>query len=977
MNIAARSGLFRIFLSLAITAGLWAHDAQAATVRWEVLPDRERVTVTLNKEEGFAGDVTRVSRTGLLLELGVPTAGMGQDMAPENARFFRMSEPRGRALAFFMKTAAFGFVVTRPDRNTVIINAFEDPLGERWTPQGLADEPQPEEAPPPSSLPSVSRASGQDSPAPLPPSVPSADEAFSQAVPTAVPGVVRGRIGTPPPDAKTVVSQGEPAPSLPAPESAPAIEPRTRVVPPAGQPETDRSAPAASPLSGTPGTTMFRARLNPGGLSDWADLHPESPSSPDETDSAPSGKPQEAAVEEPPAKVYVDAEGNPVPPPADPVEVLAAINADIRTANFKSALEKARSLLLHPELTREQTEEALHLNAELLFLANQDKLMENYDAIVSATITALNYNPDSPRNPAAILRLGYVNLRVGNTVEADVYFNRLRRQYPRNENIPLTYYYWGEYYYGKGEMQKAADEFQYIISNHAESQYARDASLGLARSYVALGYYQEAYDIIDYIERRWPRLYLESPAVLELMGDVGYRLGKLDFALDKYMTYYNLLPDGPNADVILTRIGDVFARKRQLAAAKAAYTKAETLFPDKDGGLVAMMRLAETGINDMPELRTMVSIFHEQGTSNFKTVDIYKKIIREHPESELVPLAQLKLAMWYLANTQYEDALAQCTDLVKRFPHHELVPRAEEVAMKAFEALAEEGALHDRSGKVIASWRENPILLKQEETLPPGSRVALAHSLWKQGDPDGALEMIAPMFRGAKDPEHAEEALLLALTIDLDHDQWEAIEKLGDQVALWELTDRTKEQLDYALALARENMGKSDEAAGLWSRVAETGKLDQKQQAYAEYFLAKDAENDRRLQDAYTLGRSSLNRFLQLAGENPEQADTGKINSLLSSLMDICETSGRFKEALEYANRYMDGLGEEDPQRQGLLFRIAGIYRKQGNTPEWRKALKELAEKYPDSVHGRAAASTLRSSKLAEDAAQFAPGGQL
>ncbi|MDL2210028.1 hypothetical protein LJC26_04410, partial [Desulfovibrio sp. OttesenSCG-928-O18] len=138
MTLLPRAGLFRLLAALFLVTGLWVHDGHAASVRFEVLPDRERVTVSLTKEEGFAGQVTRVGAKALLLDLGVPTGGMRQDLAPENAKFFAMSEPRGRALGLFMKTAAFGFVVTRPDRNTVVINAYADPLGERWTPKGLA-----------------------------------------------------------------------------------------------------------------------------------------------------------------------------------------------------------------------------------------------------------------------------------------------------------------------------------------------------------------------------------------------------------------------------------------------------------------------------------------------------------------------------------------------------------------------------------------------------------------------------------------------------------------------------------------------------------------------------------------------------------------------------------------------------------------------------------------------------------------------
>lgn len=964
VNAFHRTGLFRIIITLAVLAGFWTHDAFAAAVRFEVLPDRERLTITLNKEEGFAGQVSRVAKTGLLLDLGVPTGGMGQDLAPANATLFKYTEPRGRALGIFMQTAAFGFIVTRPDEYIVVVNAYPDPLGERWG-EGSAAESR---TPSPGDAQTVP--SSPPAPSPVHPTaeVPQADGAARNTDA----GVTRG-----------VLEQQQGKPSEALSPGAEAEDSAAGVV--SGSPE---------PTAGMHNSLVFRAKINPGNLSEWFTMHPERAVAPTSASSAAPAPPQEpgpadtgksagtegARPGETPAPetVRVDDKGNPIPPPPTPAEIIAEVQRDLYSGNFKDALEKITPLLTHPELTKEQTENVLHLNAETLFMAHQDALAANFDSIVSATIAAMNYNNSSPRNAGAYLRIGYLNLRMGNTMEADAYFTRLRRQYPLDENIPLTYYYWGQYYYDRGEMQAAADEFQYIISNFSESKYARDAALGLVRSYVALGYYQEAFNIIEYVERRWSRLYLEAPAVLELMGDVGYRVGDLDFALDKYMIYYNLLPSGPSADVILTRIGDVYARKRQLAAATAAYGEAERRFPGKDGGLVAMMRMAEVGIYDKPSMQEMLTVFHDQkGRASFKAADIYSTIIKDHPESELVPLAMLKLAMWNLTQTRYEETLKLCSDLVKRFPKHELAPRAEEVAMRAFDALAAEGARRNRAGHVIANWQENPILQKQSGELSPESRVALAYSMYRQNDPDGALKMITPMFLGRKDFHKGEEALQLALIINLDYDRWEAIEKLAEQVSLWELTGKAKSHLDYAVALSRENLGKSSEAAPLWERLAQTGALAEKEQAYAEYFLAKDAENKRKLQEAYTYGVSSLNRFLHMAQQNPGESDTGKINSLLSSLIDICETSGRLNEALEYASKYMASLPENDSQRQGMLFRIAGIYKKQGNTPEWRKTLTELAQKYPESVHGRAAASTLRSTQLSEDAAQFSPSGSL
>ncbi len=1100
VNGTSLAGLVRSLLWLCVLSALFVCDARAATLQWEILPDRERATVTLNKEEGFAGQVRRVDRHGLLLDLGVPPLGMKEEESPEGARIFYKGVPRGRAFAFFTKTPAFGYVVTRPDRNIIIIDVFPDPLGARWKPsdgdqggmpsaptrQATAPQAAPESAPaaqtrpepaseespasltPKAVMPSAAAAAAvpaapgpQPSDQALPPAqpvTPPAQQQTGEGVPSRSGGVTIGAIArnltnTDPPKPQM------PMPVLPQPRTVPAAQetrgaaaaPARTERPVATQPQiapapsaqsrpvaqTASSAAAQAPAQALPATQTsplaqasskpaeqpavprgpafdYRFRINPGGPNDWKDMQAEAATSssakagisaanatsaagPSAAASGQIGSARQrisnetsaaiAAAAQRPANatrgagngtqqvVYVDAQGKPVEAPADPAQAIAEIRRDIAAAKYNDALEKSRKLLTNPHLTRDQTEEARHLTAEMLFTANKDNLSAHYDEIMSATISAMNYNQQSPRNAGAYLRLGYLNLKTGNIAEAEAYFNMLRRQFPLDTNIPLTYYYWGDYFYGRNEMQKAADQFQYVIQHFPESEYVREATLGLARCYTALGYYPQAMQVVEYIDSRWPRFYLDHPPILEMMGDVAFREGNFDYALNKYWTLYNLMPDGPNADVVLTRIGDVYVRKKQPAAAREVYAEAERRFPKKDGGLVAMMRLAESSINDRPEISEMFSIF--KGPASLRPAEVYAKIIKDFPDSQLVPLAQLKLAMWYLWNKRYEDALQQCADLVQRFPKHELAPKAEEVALKTFAILAAESISQNRPAQVAALWNKFPIIQKQQEALDPASRVALAAGQWKDGDAGAALNTVEPFFLGAKIQTYSEQALRLALTIDLENDQWKHIEHIAERVELWELTDGAARQLKYSLALAKENLNKSAEAAPIWKELSEKGKLSASEQAYVEYFLARDAEGKNELHDAYLMGRSSLNRFLELARVNPGQADTGKIIGLLASLMDISEKAGRLTEALEYAQQYMNQLKPEDSQRQGLLFRMAQIYQKQGNTPEWRKTLTELAEKYPGSVYGRTAASTLRGAKLTEDAAKFSPDGQL
>ncbi len=821
--------------------------------------------------------------------------------------------------------------------------------------QGISQQPLPQQpAPQPAASqlavqpPDSSQAPAQRQPAPPPPNTPQAvAPSASPAVPPRTedaPGVAISRDG-----GRTytgLINMGG------APDSVQMVQPAS----PAGQ------EAASVPVAGTSGAgnaTGGKAVPSGGGIT-----------------AARSGNGTGGNATEP--VEYVDKDGNILPPPLDPVATLAEIRHNVTGGDFKAALDKADTLLRQGGLNRNQREETLHVRAEMLFAANKDDLLTHYREITDATNKAINFNPKSNRNAGALLRLGYVNLKLNQIPEAEALFNRMRREFPKDENIPLTYYYWGDYHFNRNELQRAADEFQYVVEKYSRSKYVRESALGLARSFYRLGYYEKAFAVVDYIEKDWGQFYVEYPPFLNMMGDVAFRLGKLDYALEHYWLYANLEPKGDETDIILTRIGDIYAMQREKAGAKLVYEECVNRFPDRDGGLVAMMRLAEEGINDDPSVAAMFGVFDRPFT--LRPAEVYRIIIDKHPTSPLVPLAELKLAMWYLWNKDYLRALDACADLLKRFPEHELTPKAQEVALQTFAYIASESVTEERYSRMREIWERYPIVHSQESALPPESRIALGVGYWKDGKPDDALRVVEPFFLGSKVPEYSEMALSLVLSIYLEYEQWNSIREVARRVDLWELSSKSKQQLEYAQALAGENLGESEKVASLWKTLyenADTSGLPPMQKAYAAYFLARDAEKERDWERAYFLGREAYSLLTAQAEKSPATTDTGKIISQLGSLMGIADRTGRLKDALSYSEQYLRYLPESDPERLAVMYRTAGIYKKQGDLDTWRKILTEVAAKAPESVYGRTAASELKGAGIVDDAAKYSPTGQI
>ncbi|UZP67172.1 tetratricopeptide repeat protein [Desulfovibrio mangrovi] len=821
-------------------------------------------------------------------------------------------------------------------------------------------------------------------PAPVAPAqVPPAASEQVQAVAQGPEFSVRAKVA--PPGQVTTLRRSPDAPRAPQGAKPVAEQGGDVPMPPAGSASVPAVAPKpAQPVPGDGGADRFAVSDQAPHAPKYPDLKPAfadatEPKVAPEPVTVPEPQMEEVVSNKPappePKVVYVDKDGNPIPPPPDPKDLLFQAQAALNNGEAAAALEQFKALKRMPKLTEEQRAEVLNGIADSTYALGKDDLLANYEKIIQATTEAMNYNLKSDSVPSHLLRLAMTNMKIGNVREAEAYFNILRKNYPNSDLIPLTYYYWGDYYFNKGEWQKAADNFQYVVQNYPDSKYVRESGVGLARALYSLGFYDQAFQIVDYVEKRWPRFYLEYPPFLSQMGDVEYRMKKYDKARITYWTYYNIDPDGDEADMILARLGDLYVELRERDAAREVYEEAARKFPDRDGGLIALMRLAEEGVFDSPTLAEMFSIFDRP--YNLRPLQIYSKIIEDHPDSALVPLARLKKSMWYLWNKQYPEALTTATSFIKQHAGHELTGRVKEVALKAFNVMVADNIREGNYERILQIWDQFPIVRGQDTELAPESRIALGLSYWKQKQPSKALEVIDPFFLGLKIPETSEMALNLALSIYLDNERWADVVNLAQRIELWDLNPESRKQLDYALALAYENMGEHDKASPMWDALAKVQDVPLDQEAYTLFFLSREAERKEDWETAYRHAKQSLIDFRELAKRDPDKGDPQKIKDLLGALMDITERTGRAKEALDWAREYAQDVKPTDPDYPGMQYRIAGLYKKNANLEKWRAILTELRDSNPNSLYGRMAASELRTYDLTEGASKFSPTGRL
>ncbi|MBU1041320.1 MAG: tetratricopeptide repeat protein, partial [Proteobacteria bacterium] len=624
---------------------------------------------------------------------------------------------------------------------------------------------------------------------------------------------------------------------------------------------------------------------------------------------------------------------------------------------WTQAVTMLEELLREPNLKGDLREDVLYTLGDAYMQAYKDSLKGHYDKIAGAQQTAMNANQKSRRVPRALLNLGLLNLKVGNLAEAKAYFNIIKKKYKNDQNAALVPYSLGEYYRGKGDLRKAADQYQDLIQDYPDSKLAKETAYTLAQTLRKLGDYEKAFKIVDYIDKRWPLFYMEAPDFLRLAAEVEEKVGKLAEAKNHYWTYFNLNPNAEFADVTLVRIGDIYLRQDKRAAAKEVYQKAVHDFPGSEGGQVARMRIAEEGVYDDPTMSEMVSVFGKP--ASLKPNETYELIINKYPQSPLAPLALIKLGMWQFFNKSYLDAINTANSFLEKYPKSPLIGKAKELGFESFLLALPQLVREGNYQRVMQLLDSASYVKENQDKISDDARMAIAVSAWKRGDPERALKLAGKFLGKVQVPKYSEMALDMAMNIFMERKEWSRISDLAAKASkAWKLSPRQLAQFEQARAMALENQGLTEKSIPLWTRIAADPTTDLPTRAFATYTLAKDAARKQDMYRLFALSQEALGLLLEAHG------DKDKIKDCLLMSITATERSGRYTETLKWSKEFDRIIPDSDPDWAPVRLRLAGIYRQGGKLDEWKALLSDIAKKKPGTVYARMAEQELASSAL-------------
>ena len=364
-------------------------------------------------------------------------------------------------------------------------------------------------------------------------------------------------------------------------------------------------------------------------------------------------------VKRPPQAALLGAAGR---EDAEGARMFENAKAEFDSRRFKQAYDEFdRFLKRYPK--HRLAEEAQFRLADSFFNLHEREFMPYYDAAMQHYQKAIDNYHKSDQVPWALLMMGRAAMLANEPYKAAGYFEVVIEDYPKSEYVPLALVQRAQAFLSDGKTAQALEEFRQVAQRFPDSRYRKDADWGQAQALFSMARFQRASLLLKDMDRRDPQLRIKEPEILYYIGEAEFQLKNYDEARSYFLWALNIMPKLPDADIVLTRVGDTYKFENDHLAAKDIYRRVVNLFPDTDGSLVARIRLAESPAKDEGHPYEIFAV--KATTDAYKT---YRDIASTHPNREVGQLARLKLGVYHYKQKEYFLALDTLQGLMKDDP---------------------------------------------------------------------------------------------------------------------------------------------------------------------------------------------------------------------------------------------------------------------------------------------------------------------
>jgi tetratricopeptide (TPR) repeat protein len=459
----------------------------------------------------------------------------------------------------------------------------------------------------------------------------------------------------------------------------------------------------------------------------------------------------------------------------------------------------------------------------------------------------------------------------------------------------------GELLLQKGKNLKALSIFEEIIQNYDSSSAVTEAEIGSARALFQMNSFQKSISMLAPLSQQ-PDIVSRYPDILLYLGYNYFQTRNYAGAKENLFGYYNISPENKASPLVLSRIGDIYRAEGAHDAAAKLYRLVQNLYPQTEGALISLTRLAELQENadqkTEKESRFPVNIM-DDGTTSPRI--IYENVIdgslRNKEHNPMAEFAKLKLAILNRKEKNYAESLQILQELLKNYPRSKLQADIIYALNDTFEAVIEDGEEKEVYAYVVSIYEKERKRI--ERYAPPETFIAVARACLGLG----LDEMAAELFSRA-DAQMLDEDKSLKYTADAYHFKGRMLLKKKEYAQAVEMFSQA---LKSGPGREESILIMVDKASAL----AEAGLRDE------SFAAAREAEK----------------LLTEEAGGG--QPVLRKIGSLYLNTRRPNEALAAFKRALESE--------KDEKERISLKFAIAGCYRSLGKKDEYTGLYKELA----------------------------------
>lgn len=303
----------------------------------------------------------------------------------------------------------------------------------------------------------------------------------------------------------------------------------------------------------------------------------------------------------------------------------------------------------------------------------------------------------------------------------------------------------GDAFLQKGDNPGALFVFEDVIRNYDTLPFITEAEIGAAKALFNMNSFKKSIDLLAGLAQR-PGIIPGYPDVLLYLGNNYFQTQNYAGARENLFGYYNISPESKANHLVLSRIGETYRAEGAHEAAAKIYKLVLALYPQTEGALISLTRLAEQQENAVlkteNENKAPAEIIGGEASS---PRTIYENIISDSAQgSEKNPMAEfakLKLAILNRKEKNYAKSLELLLDLLKNYPRSKLTADTIYALGDTFKAVIE-----DDGGKELYAAVADAYEKKKEQIeryASPELHMAAARAYLRLGQDDRAAGILA------------------------------------------------------------------------------------------------------------------------------------------------------------------------------------------------------------------------------------------